>query len=74
MTARLASDSVMPPTPGRDDTHLGLVGFDLQQGFAQGLHRTLDVGLDDQIDVGHLAFAHLREQLIELGGLLLGQA
>jgi hypothetical protein len=55
------------------DLHAHLGVTELEQRLRQRFLRTLHVGLDDQRQRLRLAFAHVLEHVLELGGLALVQ-
>ena len=70
--AKLTSLSVMPPTPlCRTCTRTSSVDNFLQAA-RECFVGTLYVCLDDDRQVLHLAFAHVTEHVLQLGGLLFG--
>src|SRR5690606_29936714 len=55
------------------DLYLDFVGRQLEQRCCQRFLRALYVGLDDQRQSLHVARSHVREHVLQLGSLLLGQ-
>ena len=65
VAASVMSFSVMPPDGAMHERQLDPLALELAQALGDGLERTLDVGLEDDVERGGLARLDLLEDVLE---------